>query len=686
MQILDIILYGDGDRVRRLPLRLGDVNIITGASGTGKSALLQIVEYTLGRDEFLVPEGPISRDVRWYGLRLQFPKTQILVARRSPDAWQKSTGEMYFEVGANLAIPPSASLVPNTNPKDLNLYLTRLLEIAPNLHIPDENQTRRPLEVTLRHALTFVFQSQNEIAKNSILFHRQDDFWVAQGMKDGFPYFLGAVDEKRLEKSQEVKRLKKRVTQLERKAKETSDVLGRGHTKGLSLITEAESVGLLSAPSEGIALPEDTSRLRAALAPVMSWTPQEPPAIPDDVLSRLQIEYNLLLEEYRRCEDRIRAMRQCEEGQKGFAVEAREQRARLAFVNIYQAATDGEAVGSSCPLCQSELPVPVPAATEVAQSLEKITAQLTTVATERPRLREHIDAQENQLGDLKRRMNEIRGQMRSATVRIPDLQNLMAINTRAAEVKGRISLYLESLDEVAAVGGNIANAANDNTEMEGLREEVKALEDELLGSDPEELLLSIQNILSKTIAVHAQELKLEYSHLPLRLDLKKLIIVADDPERGPIPLDRIGSGANWVGYHLAVYLALHEWFILRKRPVPRFLFLDQPTQVYFPRDRDEKMQGAEEALQDDDRAVVRGMFEWVVKTVQKLSPNLQVIILEHADLRDDWYQERVVERWRDGAKLVPAEWIDDKGKDQPSDGGMPSDKGGAGQPSLFDSF
>ena len=43
---------------------------------------------------------------------------------------------------------------------------------------------------------------------------------------------------------------------------------------------------------------------------------------------------------------------------------------------------------------------------------------------------------------------------------------------------------------------------------------------------------------------------------------------------------RMGSGENWVGYHLIAHLALHQWFVQRQRPVPSFLFLDQPVKDF----------------------------------------------------------------------------------------------------------
>lgn len=124
-------------------------------------------------------------------------------------------------------------------------------------------------------------------------------------------------------------------------------------------------------------------------------------------------------------------------------------------------------------------------------------------------------------------------------------------------------------------------------------------------------------------------------------------------------MDRMGSGANWLGCHLIAHLALHRWFVQESRPVPRFLFLDQPTQVYFPAERPEGERSVDE-LEDEDRAAVVRMFRLISEVVETLAPNMQVIVTEHADLEEDWFQDKVVERWRGGQALVPEEWLDNE--------------------------
>lgn len=70
MQILHIVLYSHEGQRRAVSFETGALNIITGASRTGKSALIPIIDYCLGSGECDVPDGVIKGNVSWYGLRL----------------------------------------------------------------------------------------------------------------------------------------------------------------------------------------------------------------------------------------------------------------------------------------------------------------------------------------------------------------------------------------------------------------------------------------------------------------------------------------------------------------------------------------------------------------------------------------------------------------------------------------
>ena len=164
--------------------------------------------------------------------------------------------------------------------------------------------------------------------------------------------------------------------------------------------------------------------------------------------------------------------------------------------------------------------------------------------------------------------------------------------------------------------------------------------------------MSILNKINLQMSKWVSELDVEYEDSPIRFDINKLTIFVDSDNK-PIALPQIGSGANWVAYHLLILFGLHKHFIQNDRPVPRFLFIDQPTQVYYPPEKSNDIIEVEES--SDDLAVNK-MFTFILKVVESLAPNLQVIITDHAYLMNDNFKNSVVEVWRKGQRLVPEDW------------------------------
>jgi hypothetical protein len=128
-------------------------------------------------------------------------------------------------------------------------------------------------------------------------------------------------------------------------------------------------------------------------------------------------------------------------------------------------------------------------------------------------------------------------------------------------------------------------------------------------------------------------------------------------------MQRMGGGKNWLGCHMIALLSLHRHFVQEQRPVPGFLILDQPSQVYFPSIQDYRaLSGTTEdtARSDADLDAVRRLFDLLFALCNSLSHNFQIIVLEHANLPDKQFQDALVEQpWTGiGAHaLVPDTWI-----------------------------
>ena len=77
--------------------------------------------------------------------------------------------------------------------------------------------------------------------------------------------------------------------------------------------------------------------------------------------------------------------------------------------------------------------------------------------------------------------------------------------------------------------------------------------------------------------------------------------------------------------------------------MPRFIFIDQPSQVYFPEDEDWQRQENGTPGIGEDRQKVERMYKLAYDVVQMLGDQFQVIVTDHANINQPWFQDSVVE-------------------------------------------
>ncbi|MBX9579946.1 MAG: DUF3732 domain-containing protein [Gemmataceae bacterium] len=558
MQIKAVVLYGHDGRVRRLPFRLGALNVITGESGTGKSAIINIVDYCLGRDSCPVPARVIRDAVRWYALLLRVGDGEVFVARAAPVPPRQTSQEVMLRVGETVEPPPLDQLAGNTNPGGLSDTLTRMLGVSPNLHVPPEGQSRDPLEATIHHAKLLCLQYQDEIAKKDCLFHRQGDMGIAQAIRDTLPYFLGAVPEDQLKVRQEYRDARRDLKMLERRLSEAQAVSGAGASRATAFVREAAAVGLLPAGAAPADVPAAVALLRT-----VRFTPaaEESSRVGEEV-RRLRRERAELRQAHDRLHREIDEAEEFAAGGEGFAAVAAEQKARLASINVVGGGGSADE-SRRCPLCQGEVGGQVPRVAQVREALAGVERHVAAVRAEGPDLGAFLTARRAELGAVAERLRVNREATDALVAQDNDLRAQRDRDFERFRVVSRIELFLES-------AGTLADDSEPRRQVEAARQRVADLEARLREDDAEEVLRSAVSRVSQQVSRWSEELGLEYGRFPLRLDLTKLTLVADT-DRGPVPMSQMGSGQNWLWCHLLVYFALHKFFVEQGRPVPRFL-------------------------------------------------------------------------------------------------------------------
>ena len=636
MQIRELVIYGYNGKVRHLPFELGKVNIITGKSKSGKSVVGDIIDYCLGGESCNIADGVVRDNVAWYGLLLQFEHERVFVARKNPDKGQQTTGFCYIEVGEKIEVPKVCDFVSNTNVSGIEEELTKRIGISENLYTPPEGQSRLPLAANIRHALYYCFQGQDEIAAKNFLFHHQSDDFITQAIKDTSAYFLGAISEEALAMENERSILKRRLILEKRKLEENRNLMGGGSDRAISLIAEARQVGLLD---EKVQIDyQNYQEMFSILQATMNWTPNN--VVHSDGMDRLTFLQSRLQEmrdEFSEIGINIDNAKKFIGETTGYFSEAQHQKMRLESIGLFEQLDFNP---DKCPLCSGVLEQPLPSVEMIKASIVNLDKSIANVTREQPKLRLYIDnleqERENKREEIRLLEAEIDGIYQQEEERI----RLRDINARRGKVVGRISLWVESVK-------NDTESEKQEQIVKKIEKRIEEIDNILDRESVEERKQSALSRIQEDMTKWAKELQLEHCDNPYRLDMNKVTVVVDKPER-PVPLKQLGSGSNWVGVHLISYFALQHFFINANRPVPRFLFLDQPSQVYFPSEMDEKQ---------IDWNEVDKMYQFIINRTNEAKGKLQVIIVDHADLKDDFFRKSVCEDWwSSDDNLVPRDW------------------------------
>lgn len=635
MQILELVLYGKNGKKRALPFKLGKVNIIPGESKAGKSAVGDIIEYCMGGSSCNIAVGVVRDSVAWYGLLLQFETNRVFVARKNPDPGRQSTSYCYCEVGTDIGSPETADFTSNTNVEGIEELLTKQIGISENIHMPEEDESRDSLEANIRHALFCCFQSQDEVTARNHLFHRQSEgLPITNAIRDTMPYFLGAVDEDAVLLATERRAKDRELRMLTRQVMEAEFITGAGSEKAVALLLEAEAVGLINSTED---LDKSDFDVLYATLKCIKLVTRRVPSASMDRLSVLQTQLREKENEIVELQDSINEARAYLADASGYRGELAHQKVRLESIGLFVKLDFNT---GKCPLCSGDLNPEPPEVAKLKESIRMLDQSISRVEKERPQLRRFIDQQENKMNELKDEIAVIKAEIDGTYTQMEDADRIRDLNDRRAKVFGRISYWLENVE----MADDIAEAKRRIQELEDRIAEIDAI---LSNDSVKDRVSSALSVIQNDMTTWAKELDMEYSGSPYRLDMGKVTVVVDHGR--PIPLKEMGSGANWLGSHLITMFGLHKYFINNNRPVPNFLFLDQPSQVYFPE--------GSTADKDMDVQAVTKVFNFIRKRVTELDGRMQVIVVDHAKLDDDNFAAETVEDWKyTGNKLIPADW------------------------------
>jgi len=626
--------------LRDLRFEPESLNLVLGRSARGKSSVLDIVNYTLLSKSCPIAKGVIRKHVSHVGavlvkkkMKVESAEERLVIVRPLPPDGQATTSDVHVERGRGIWFserPPEVCRFNLDTAKEILSEFTGI-EAAPVLTNDRSSDPDEKHAVNIRHCSCFLFQPQDVIASRNVTFPGVEDIWVKRHVGDALDYFLQVLSLETLAKRQELRELQAKKRKLEQTAQEAARLRARGFERGMSLRNEGIVLGILPNTEEPTTLQQLIEILKTAEHVPLT-----------DVTQTIQLlEYQKAQEEEARLRQKIREKElEYSEIERFTAAATRHETVtanQVERLKLKELLPRPEK--KQCPLCQSGEVDPQP----IEQRLEEGISLLSAVSVAPVRLSSRMNLEQKRLQGS---IQEMKAQHLQAQDRLRKLIPLQQAQVLTAEAQRKQRYIGHTVEYLAAVG---TNQTTHTDELKKITAQIDRLNKEVGDGTLREKRQTIQKQLTDRMTELTRELDVEFPGAPVRLNVEKLLIeVSLEPEKWT-PLDELGSGANWLSYHLVAAIGLHQIFRELKSPVPALLIVDQPSQVWFPVET-EKPRG------DVERRAVERVYRLLHKCSSK-EGYPQIIAIDHAKFSDQWFVDCIAAEWRENSGLVPYNWI-----------------------------
>ena len=639
-------------KIHKVKLQEG-LNIITGKSSTGKSALIEIFDYCFG-GSYTVPKGVITQYAEIYYLYLQIKEQYFVIGR------EKDNGSGFFRredtyqsdfISSDYFLKEYFLKIPNYKKQ-----LTKLF-----IDIVDVNESQEATELrgrplpspSIRSFMSFILQHQNLVANKHALFYRFDEKEKREQAIAHTKIFLGFVDQKYYLLSQEEAQLKSEIKALEREQKVIERYISENNVSiGSQLNVLYSLMGIEEHPikmEDIIGNAQDSKQILNGIVTDENiiYDSNQEAVLFKKILDQLNHDDN----ERRNLSFKLESIRKHLDTEK----EVSNTLSSMESLNQVQI---GVCV---CPFCLSENNSLTRQAELLGQAMKKLSQDIALNHS----LRSQLEVEEREISqkirNLDNKIKETRRQKRELEQKNEDVKKIKSRYEQILQIKASLFSMLDILVKKQSGLGNI--------------DEINQLKQKLISVEASLSKYSFKNDLSKAeerinqiMSEIGKYFDFEDSYKPINLKFSlNSFDLYHAGEKEKIYLRSMGSGANWLYCHITLFLALHQYFIELERDdfnvaIPSILFLDQPTQVYFPNFQHDnaEMFDAKDIANLEHKENIDGDIKSVTNLFKRLAEychdlkeqygySPQIIITDHADnldLGDYEFESFVKSRWR----------------------------------------
>jgi hypothetical protein len=533
---------------KRLTFTSDSLNVISGVSRTGKSAVIPIIDYCLGADTCAIPVNTIRDRCSWFGIVVKTERGEMLLARREPGA-QRTTGDM-FVLSGETVVPPARIEGKNATVDVVKRTLDELAGLTQLDFEPERPGSPFRGRPSFRDLMAFTFQPQNIVANQNILFFKADTHEHREKLRTVFPYVLGAISPELLAKQHELVQLRRDLFRKERELTALREVSQRWIAEIRAWASQAKELGLIP---RSVDVSSPVTTLIDELRSATTRGQQDARITPDSVDGSVSELVGLQREEAERAtaiaaaRRRLSEMEQLRDTTTQYKGQLHVQRDRL---KVAEWLGNLHTQNQSCPICGNPME-------EEAHSLDPLLLAL-----------QELERSGGQFAGVPaafdRELHRVREELRTATEQLDGVRHRIQALTRASEAArarqdatlqasrfvGRVEQALEHYERLGSDDGVAAEVSN-------LRERVRELEAEVREGDIQKRTDLALRRVSSLIQRLVPALDAERPDDPVSLSVTDLTVRVAGRDREDF-LWEIGSGSNWLSYHIAVAVALAQ--------------------------------------------------------------------------------------------------------------------------------
>ena len=605
-----IVVWSKSGEQRQLQFARNKVNVLTGESHTGKSALLDIIDYCLLASSHKIAEGVINENVSWYGVSFYINNKSYTIARHKPIG-AKVSEEYYFSSTGTIPTPTR-----NIKEGELRGIIEAEFSIDESVTLAYGGQTLKAgSKVSFRYFFLFCTISEDIITSRNVYFDKQNEERYKEALPRVFDIALGIDSLENIAAREKKDLLRKQVAKLERRLSTIDGGRSLFDAELQSLAARAASYGLPFQNSSEVTPQSLAQTLRNATA-----------LSSNDALN----EYSQLSSEIFDLERRLRNLQ--------------------AYSHEFSAyrSTLKHAEDSLLPLEQILKQSPEVVKSDVFDVLiSNIKADLLEIKRS-VKGKLPIDGQVSKVvGTLQAQRLEKQARLKALPREPSSFESEKEKWIFIGETLGRLQIYHD---------GEKSVPQEESEDIEALRTQMEQIS-VIDVAEKKDAVMSVINEVALGLLRDTGEVLANYSTYLPEFVYKEKRLWLRKPKSSDV--ENIGSSSNHMFLHLLHFLSLQEVAIGQKSPfVPSFLIIDQPSRPYYPDDKPKDSI----ALNNSDTAKVHAAFkllnDFIGNVNKDYKHDFQMIVLEHVPSTtfSGMANIHVLPEFRNGEALIPSSW------------------------------